>query len=312
MLLDDWLTWESLKAFANSNFFTSLVGAMAGAVGGAYAVQKIADRAKVRDQLLQEIRNCCSAIEFAHSVGNTYLNLKEQHVRRMQERYVMQYTAVHQFREDREAGAIPADMGIDLGAVDMSVMETIHARIPQLETMILEKVSASGRPRPLVLTLGKAADQLNHSINERNQMVMELRDIDEGERNHRLFGLRMGRHVDRRFPDNMFGIFSYTDDCIMFSRMLCEELTSHGRRVRQIYLRRFGGWVQTITAVDFSEPDAKGLFPSRERYRSWDENIQFRVGRTEGRRMGKALYATRRFLRKGVRHASCGMGVREG
>lgn len=48
-----WLDWEALKLFANSNFGAALIaggiGSLAGAWGGAWAAQRIADRARRPD-----------------------------------------------------------------------------------------------------------------------------------------------------------------------------------------------------------------------------------------------------------------------
>ena len=83
----DWLTWDNVKAFSNSKFVTAALGALAGAAGGAYAAQRIAERAKVREQLLQEARNSNAAIDLAHQICSTYLGLKEQHVRALKRTY---------------------------------------------------------------------------------------------------------------------------------------------------------------------------------------------------------------------------------
>lgn len=99
MDLADWLTWETAKSFGNSSFFTSFIGALAGAAGGAWAAQRIADKVKVRDQLLDEVRSCNIAIELAHGICSTFLNLKEQHVERLQEDYLAQRAIVHAHHE---------------------------------------------------------------------------------------------------------------------------------------------------------------------------------------------------------------------
>src|SRR5262249_40695356 len=131
--LSDWLTWETLKKLAESNFLTSCVGALAGAWGGAYAVQRIADRTKKRDSLLQELRTCCAAIEIAHSIGSTYLSLKLQHVRALKARYDEQRAEVHAFHEARVAGRLAPGAELRIG-LDCELMDPVRTRASYLET----------------------------------------------------------------------------------------------------------------------------------------------------------------------------------
>jgi hypothetical protein len=93
----DFFHW--LYSFGNSNFGTALVsafiGSAAGAWGGAWAARHIAEAAKERDALLDEVRSCNAAIELAHGICSTFLNLKEQSVRALWEEYERQRMMVH-------------------------------------------------------------------------------------------------------------------------------------------------------------------------------------------------------------------------
>src|SRR3954447_6641546 len=93
----DWLSWEKCKAFANSAFMTSLVGALAGAYAGAKGAQRIAERSKDREQLLTQIRATNSAIMVGVSTCNAALAVKKQHVLPMYEDFVQAKAALQKF-----------------------------------------------------------------------------------------------------------------------------------------------------------------------------------------------------------------------
>ena len=71
-----WLDKFNLDVISNSlnsQFASSLIGALAGAFAGAWAAKKIADRGKLQEQLLAQIRNTNAAIIVSFSICNTAL-----------------------------------------------------------------------------------------------------------------------------------------------------------------------------------------------------------------------------------------------
>jgi bifunctional pyridoxal-dependent enzyme with beta-cystathionase and maltose regulon repressor activities len=93
-----------VKKFFNSNFITSLVGALAGAGAGALAAQHIVERSKLRDELLREMRNTNAAIALAFSVTNTFLALKHQHIKALKENFDKQLAELEDFKQNRQEG----------------------------------------------------------------------------------------------------------------------------------------------------------------------------------------------------------------
>lgn len=75
---------QKAAAFLNSNF----TAALAGAFGGALAAQRIGDRSKQRDALLQEIRSTNAAIMVTFTICNTGIVFKKQHVKDIYETYI--------------------------------------------------------------------------------------------------------------------------------------------------------------------------------------------------------------------------------
>src|ERR1700730_9421221 len=66
--------------FWDSNFVTTLLGAGAGALAGAWFAQRLTERAAKRKRLRDEVRNADASIALAHFIGNAALSLKAQHV----------------------------------------------------------------------------------------------------------------------------------------------------------------------------------------------------------------------------------------
>ena len=91
-MIDIAALWQSSKDFLNSNFFTAIAGACAGAFAGAYGAQRIVARGKEREELLAEIRNTNAATVVALGVCNTFLAIKKQHVKRLKETFDKQKT----------------------------------------------------------------------------------------------------------------------------------------------------------------------------------------------------------------------------
>ena len=77
-MLAVWLAWvwEAIKAFSESTFALSAIGSLAGAWGGALCDPAYRGEGEKARRSMQELRTCCHAIEMAHSVGNTHIELK--------------------------------------------------------------------------------------------------------------------------------------------------------------------------------------------------------------------------------------------
>jgi hypothetical protein len=293
------LTWETAKSFANSNFFTSGIGALAGAWGGAYAVQRIADRAKRRDYLLQELRTCCAAMETAHGVGNVYTGLKNQHVGMLKARYDEQRATIHAINDARNAGApAPAEplyVGLDFGRLD-----AIRSRAAYLETLIMEKMSAPIRARSASAALTRSEEQLNECIAQRNDIIVRVQGMPDNERLARIFGLPLPNGVDNSYRDIVTGIYDYTDDCIHFSRVICEDLATHGHQLRKAYqacLRR-GARRRVMQVPEVIWPEGGDLIPSKHKYKSWYAGLSPASRRRTGDGWASA----------GTRQGGCGGG----
>ena len=78
--------WVTLRLL-NSVFFISVTGAFAGALGGAWAAQRIAERARSKDELLKELRATNASILLSFGICNTLIITKRQVTMPMKSRF---------------------------------------------------------------------------------------------------------------------------------------------------------------------------------------------------------------------------------
>jgi hypothetical protein len=302
MCAASWLTWQTIADFASANFTTSLIGAFAGAWGGAYAIQRIADRAKTRDILKQEVQSARAAIEICGGICNSYFNVKEQFIQGLNERYSAQYNAIHRHHLAIVNCQISPDTPLEVGMVDLQSLEPIKTKVDRLENYIIDRLTVTGRPRLLVGVLAQSIESLNAFIVTRSALLEEYRSMpaDLNARVAFLYGLPRNGTVDARFATNVQGLYRQTDDCIQFCMMICVDLTRFGRKAREEYVRRFGNDIERVPRISWDEQKARGLFPPSEDYETWETNFVERVRSTKGRWFARMWYGKRQLLRKSV------------
>ncbi len=280
----------------------SAVGALAGAAGGAWAAQRIAERGKKREQLLQELRNTNEAIDLAAGICTTYLGLKEQLVHGLRAEYDAQKAAVLLHQQGLDEGTIPAGTALDLGALDLKVLSNPLVPISRLED-VMSRVSVSGRPRMLVGVLAASIASLTEAIATWKQLVADFHAIGgplDDRKIALVFGLRRGGVVDERYGDTVRALYDQTDYCIVFSKFLTSDLTKHGQRVSRDFKRRFGGEL-SVRKVFWHQAESKGLLPPEQDYASWSSSFPESVRQTYGRRLEKLHSAARNFWRRHIR-----------
>src|SRR5262249_11640916 len=143
-----------LKILQSETFWvgigTAAIGSFAGAWGGGWAAQRIADRVKRREFVIAEIVKCNTALELAHTICNDALTMKLQYIREMRTDYRRLDALVQEAQERFRAGdrRVP-----DLGAIEMNAFELFDTPIDRLIDKVFDMASLSGRPRGAVSAL---------------------------------------------------------------------------------------------------------------------------------------------------------------
>jgi hypothetical protein len=297
--VEQWFTQPMMK-----ELLTGAIGALLGAWGGAHAIRRIAERANRREMLRKEVLKTNAAIGQVHMLLNTFLNLKEQFFRPMQQRFVELEEIVHEIETARAAGR-PARKSLPTIVPTELLYGIVWPRVDvgRLDRIISEELGVLGRPPALVAALVQDSAGLETLVNERSQLVDGLKISAAGgglKREH--FGLIFGLSnavggIDLTFKSNLHGIAGTNDACIHFCKLLNRDLYSHGARMRRRYLRQFRGPIPEISKANFGVAESKGLFPDPKSFTSWETNFITRPPVTEGRRLGKWWYAWRKAWR---------------
>ena len=272
--LEPWFEWESIKAFANSAFTTSLVGALAGAFAGARAAQLIAERGKLRDETSKQIRDVNAAMVLSFTIVNDVLALKKQHVREMSSTYNSEVERYKEYKAKRLTGQIQGNVPYEL-KLDLRTFPTGISPIAVLQEIVFSKTGATGRPLSLASSLSSSLANLNVAIARRNELIEDFkRDrLPQGANIVSMYlGLPYeGGHVNQEYGDIVSGIASYTDDAIFFSHLLCQDLRAHGLKVVETHKKLFKDAPLRVNEIDFRKAEEGGLLPAKDDYNTWFE-----------------------------------------
>ena len=267
----DWFTWQGTKDFFNSAFFTSALGALAGAWAGALAAQKIAKRDKHSDELVAKIRDTNAALAIVFSMVNSFLGLKKQHVKEMVDSHKEETVKVKELELRRRTGFTQGNMPYRFEA-KMRTLEPMSAPTEQLFQLLLTKLTITNRPLSFAMMLTATLDRFNGAIKTRNALIQQFKaeDYPRGAALlHLYFGLPYaGSHVNEEYPSVLYGIGSYLDDLIFFSKQLNDDLTAYGHELIKRYEKEVGKKDLRLSSTNFDTLEARGLIPDASKYES--------------------------------------------
>jgi len=258
---------ENLYALLNSQFFSTILGALGGAFAGAFAAHKIALNTKKREEIEKEIRAVNVAISSAFLICNSILSLKNQHLEQLYKGYMGGRKVFENALKSTPDVALQFDM--DLRTLDMP-----HIPIELLEMNGYEKITLRGRPLALISTLSTSIDTMRSSLNRRNKVIENFKSllptISQKEKLDYYFGFPLtDGSVDQEYLDTTEGLYQYADDVIFFSSLLCEDLRKHGNKLRNIYKKLHGKKIDKISGFHFDTPQAKAIWPNQDNYKDW-------------------------------------------
>jgi len=144
-----WLwVWKAL----NSSLASSLVVAFTGSLFGAYTAKRIAERAKLKDDLLKEIRNINAASIIAFGITNSHIAIKKQHVRGLYKRFHDKRQELIDIRNKNERGELKQKVVFNFQA-DFESLAPLAQPIGALQNLIFDKLTSTGKVALLAATL---------------------------------------------------------------------------------------------------------------------------------------------------------------
>ncbi len=260
----DWHAIAShIKIVAGSNFITALVGSLAGAFGGAWAAQRIAERSRRRDDLLKEMRGANAASAMLYGVATAHLGLKRQFVQPLRDVYLETRGRFELFERARLAGTLPPGQKW-MEVMDMQAIIPLRSPTDQIQRLVFEELSLSASELFVLPVLLAALKSLGALINERNLLVAEWKETRPPNLHHAYFGIPLNKVADERYKTGLEGIYAQTNDVIAFSAMLGEALYEHAKAQKALLKKRFRTPSPPIGKMDLSR--FKDFLPSPDDY----------------------------------------------
>lgn len=254
--------------FLNQPFILTLVGTLAAAFAGAYGAQYIAEVKREKETLLKELRNTNSAITTAFMICNACLTRKNQHIRPLKYNYDQSKKNAIEHQKRVRAGKAQQDEIFEVYA-DFQALPEVDLPTEILDKKVAEEISANGRALALAIVIKGVSKSLNEAIFQRNALVQEIKHIGTTRPDITLlmyYGFQDPEgNIDNRYHDLVDAIYTYTDDCIYFSKLLCSDLIAHGEQLKE----KLGDSNFSIYKPDFEKSIRDNLLPDESKYTDW-------------------------------------------
>jgi hypothetical protein len=255
-------------------FITAITGAFIGTFYGAKIAQNIAQDSKIREEKLTEIRDVNAALTLTFYVGNALLTFKSQHLQRFKTNYEDHRLIWLSILEARRNHTAEPQFPADMEPVDLSGISPINIPVESLQKLILEKISLQARPLAALLEIINTNMELNFIIEQRNKLIEHFKATQlHVPRQQDFEALLYGTPNEHGFEDGSYrdlveGIFIYLDQGIFFSKLLCDDLMSHGQKLCKEYSEKYND-KQEIDEVDFLTEKSKIFMPDPASFEGW-------------------------------------------
>jgi hypothetical protein len=267
-MADGWLTTLSSLApdIDASDLLSALLGSLAGAYFGAASANKLAERGKLRGDLLKEIRNTSAAAILVYGIANRHLGAKAQFIKQLHDNFFEQREHLVQFLAAKEAGTVPPQQRFEYNE-EYHDLKIFHAPIEQIERLVFEQVTLPGAIFLATQTLLGALQALNQCIEDRAKLIAQ-REVERKAGNQNpfsYFGLREGDTVDQRYMHCTTNIYEQNDDVIAYGIAVAEKLHTHALEKREEFEKEFGMKGPVISKLDFEHH--KEFLPDPQKYK---------------------------------------------
>lgn len=271
-----WLSegWVATERFCNSGFGVAVIGSLIGAFAGAYGAQLIAEKTRIREQLLKEIRHTNRAIALTHALGNTMLSLKSQHIKRLYEEFNDQCRRHEEFQTRRHLGQ--AEKNEFELVFDLKIILVPFISIEAVQKEVFEVLSVGGRTISRVDQLAASVQSLMQAIEFRNEYIARVRTTDDSleKKAYAYLGVMDSDGVtNQEYSGVIEGLYIYCNDSIYHAKSLCLALQEYGKKLRSKLGWRAVKLAPVITVLDFSKAEEMGLMPDEKQYAQWESGF---------------------------------------
>ncbi|UTW53081.1 hypothetical protein KFF05_06895 [bacterium SCSIO 12827] len=262
-----------------SNLFeTSLIAGATAALGayfGARGAQKFAERSRKRNEIEKEIRATNKAISLAYASFNTHFGLKCEIFANIKKSFDEETKRFFDFEHRRAAGDPTAKSFNAL--IELKTVDPFPNPNEQLRDVVFDQLSVVGRPINLVATLSQATHSLNQTLVNRREFIRAFKAAKfDDHRKKTLIYLGLlnedgsGDETHRNLVDSMC---MQNDSCIMFSKMLVDDLKKHGEVLQHHFVSEFGEPAPSISTIDLSTVKHPEMMPDPNDFKDWENSF---------------------------------------
>jgi hypothetical protein len=225
----------------------------------------LTSRSQEKRRVVEELRAIHAAFTICFAIVNKGLGIKRQHIRPMKADFD---AAVARYDAWMEADPKPP-LEFDL---DLRTLSKVRFDGPTLERVVFEKCSLGHLGLAAVLSLEDATNDLNTSIEYRNNLISQFQQNPPATELERII-LYVGAYgdgkVDERFAHNLEALLHQADDIIFFGMVLSQELLKLERRIRARNRWKYRLGVPKQYPADWTIARNENLIPGREQYADW-------------------------------------------
>lgn len=259
--------WSSVMPVLNTQFVSAFLSSLAGAGFGVWGAQYVAQRAAMKAELLDGLRQSNAIIVLAGVVANEALSHKSQYVKPLTDRYFSdQKVAIEHNKEILSGVARPKTFHAELVKVTPPTLP-----LDALKNLVFNAKLIPGKSLALVAMVEQVAGELAHVIGLRTELidVFHQSNLDAAEYCQAYFGLeREDGNVNSMYADAMSGMMHYTNDLAFFAAELAAAMERNARAVAE-KLKDLGVKSPRVSSADFTDARDSGLMPGHDAYESW-------------------------------------------
>lgn len=179
-------------------------------------------------------------------------------------------------------GSIPSGQRYQYQA-DLESFSNVKVPIEELVSFVFGRLQLlNGRALAVAPTIAQSVQFQGEAVQKRENLIVDFKARTSNESHILFFGLPTQSGMDKTYPDTVDAIYSYTDDCLFFSKLICEDLMRHGEKTRDTFVREFGADCPFINEPIFADVEKMGLMPDEANYGQWATNFLTRGPPTKG------------------------------
>jgi hypothetical protein len=239
---------SAAHALGPKDLLIAAVGSAAGAWGGAYAAQRIAERGALRKVLTDEIRATNAAHSLVVHACNDLVQLRRQLV-----------DPAVQFYDEQKA----AFLAHELTKVSI-VLQEFNAPLPDADIIRDRVLALQAPPRASILSMSfaSAIHGLQRSFLRRDEWIASFREQERHAKTDdplllmRYLALPTDKGTDAFYEHVLHNIQQQVRGALYFSYQLALELSAHGEGKADQFKLHFGKPTPPVHRADFSKAEA--------------------------------------------------------